>query len=273
MAVSDARNLMAVILSLAMQMLAAKVECQWAVLQRIQQHVAATCALPWPEPSDTVTGILLPALKTLLDSTARTTVADETGHSRITKETKETTLVGSLFVPIVIGLAADLRKCDFAVQQCILDILLVIFFKHNVQPYELSALTTLQSLAAFAADAGSNENRLVALQVLRTAQTRMPKDRFSRVLPSLFVRVADIMFKETKTDGDSAIIDSCREILHASILEFGKAGLFLQVLRADGQQSAGNIEPEAIGRAMQVAARQSGSKNKNVWLDQVILDL
>jgi hypothetical protein len=254
-----------------MHMLSASVPCDWMPLQLFQQHVAAACAQPWPNPSDTVTGILLPALKIILDSTARTPIFDSTGGG------KETTLVGALFVAIVINFATDLEKHDFVVQRCILDILLVVFFKHNVQPYELSALSTLQALAAFAGQQNSSENRLLALQILRTAQSRMPKDRFSRVLPALFVRVADIMFKETTASadgvGDSAIIDACREMLHASIEEFGKAGLFLQVLRTDGQQSGGNCAPEAIGRAMQVAARLSGSKNKNIWLDQVIVDL
>lgn len=263
---SEAWTIRASLLALGLNMLEAGVACAWMVLQRFQQHVAAACAQPWPTPSEPITSIVLPALKNVLDSTARTSVVEGTGRA------KETTLVGALFVSIVINFASDLGRLDFVVQRYILDILLVVYFKHNVQPYELSALSTLQTLATFAADTHPAENRLLALQVLQTAQAHMPKDRFSRVLPALFVGVADILFKETRVDGDSALIDACREFLQASITEFGKAGLFLQVLRTDGQESAGNCAPEAIGRAMQEAARLEGS-NKNVWLDQVIIDL
>lgn len=105
-----------------MNMLAAGVPCEWAMLQRFQQFAAAACDLPWSSPCDAITSIMLPALKNILDSPRRiSTTQDEVG--------RRTALVGSLFVPVVIKFATVLHEWDFVVQRYILDILLVVFFK------------------------------------------------------------------------------------------------------------------------------------------------
>lgn len=125
-ALSDAWTIRATTLSLGLHMLAAGIPCEWKVVQRFQQHVAAACALPWPTPADAITGILLPALKEVLDSRARITIrSSEDEH----KKSGKTVLIGSQFVPVVIGFAAELSAWDFVVQRYILDILLVVFFK------------------------------------------------------------------------------------------------------------------------------------------------
>lgn len=125
-ALSDAWTIRAAALALGLHMLAAGVPCEWKVLQRFQQHVAAACAQPWPTPADAITGILLPALKQVLDATVRITVQTTDDDD---KEGKKTALVGSQFVSVVISFASGLSKWDFMVQRYILDIVLVVFFK------------------------------------------------------------------------------------------------------------------------------------------------
>lgn len=281
-ALSDARANRASILALGLNMLAAGVDCDWMILQRFQRHVSAAATLPWPDPSNTITDILLPALKTMLDSTARVVIKEggnrekERSESSIPVQGQRSTLVGSLFVPVVINYANVLLKHNFVIQRHILDILMVVFFKHHVEPLELAALSTLQVLAQYAADEKCAENRVLALQILQIAQSHMGKDRFTRVLPRLFVSIADIIMEEsTSPDGDPAVVDTGRVFLQESMSEFGKAGLFLQVLYMDGEQNDSQRAPDAIGRAMQIANRDDVAKGKarNVWLDQVILDL
>lgn len=121
-AVGDAWTIRAATLSLGMNMLAASVPCPWMVLQRFQQHAAAACDQPWPTPCDSITSIMLPALKNVLDSPLRVGITQD-------DDRKKTALVGSLFVSVVINFASDLVKWDFVVQRHILDILLVVFFK------------------------------------------------------------------------------------------------------------------------------------------------
>lgn len=52
-------------------------------------------------------------------------ISGETFESKV----KKTVLVGSLFVPVVIDFAQELKKHDVAVQRILLDILMVTFFK------------------------------------------------------------------------------------------------------------------------------------------------
>lgn len=52
-------------------------------------------------------------------------ISGETFESKV----KKTVLVGSLFVPVVIDFAQELKKYDVAVQRILLDILMVTFFK------------------------------------------------------------------------------------------------------------------------------------------------
>lgn len=250
-------------------MLAAGVACEWALLQEFQLCVAATCALPWQSPRETITGLLLPGLKNVLDSTARISVNNGDDKER------KSIIVGSLFVPIVVEFANSLVQEEVLVQRYILDILLVVYYKHNVQQVELQALNTLQTLAVFAADRlQSIENRLLAVQILNTAENHMTKDKFSRVLPALFVLVADIIAKES-TGGDSALVDASRGFLEASIESYGNAGLFLQVLKADGQKAKGQNTSEALGKALQIASREQGEDGswRYTWIEKVVTDL
>ena len=86
-------------------------------------------------------------------------------------------------MPVATDLAHDLGKHDFLSEKCILDILMVIFFKQDVLPVELAALSALQSLAEFAHVKGSAENRLLAIQVLQMTVSRLGKDSMSRAVP------------------------------------------------------------------------------------------
>lgn len=124
-ALRDARVTRASLLSLGLNMLSAGVACDWMSLQRFQQHLAAACALPWPADSETITGIILPALKQNLDATARIPI----NANQTTARQPKTILIGSLFVPVVTEFATELKKYDFLTQRYILDILLVVFFK------------------------------------------------------------------------------------------------------------------------------------------------
>lgn len=105
-------------------MLAAGVSITWITAQRFQQRVAAACALPWFNPP-VFTAVVLPGLRSVLDSPIRIMIAGETFESKV----KKTVLVGSLFVPVVIDFAQELKKYDAAVQRILLDILMVTFFK------------------------------------------------------------------------------------------------------------------------------------------------
>lgn len=199
-------------------------------------------------------------------------MVNNTSHE---EKVRKTITVGSLFVPIVVEFANGLEMEEVLVQRYVLDILLVVYYKHNVQPVELQALGTLQTLATFAANRlQSIENRLLAVQILNTAENHMTKDRFSRVLPALFVLVADIIAKES-SGGDSALVDASRGFLEASIESYGDAGLFLQVLKTDGQKSKGDNASEALGKALQIASREQAEDGtwRYTWIEKVVTDL
>lgn len=156
-------------------MLSYGISIPWISAQRFQQHVASACALPWADPSYSLVTLVLPALRSVLDSPKRLVIG--------APNSKKTTLVGALFVPVVIHFFRELEKHDFLTQRCLLDILMVTFFKQDVRAAELAAVNALQSLAEFAAVDGINENRLLAIQILQTAMSRMEKDTLSRAVP------------------------------------------------------------------------------------------
>lgn len=153
-----------------------------------------------------------------------------------------------------------------------------------MQSVELQALSALQTLASYIADVTNTESGIVALQVLRTAQARMSKDKFSRILPLLFVHVADITMRQS-ADGDSAFIDSCEclllnpadtlglSFLQESLSEFGSSGLLLQVLRADGANPSADRKTTYVGQATQMAAGDLEGNRMQEWLDQLFRDL
>lgn len=60
---------------------------------------------------------------------------------------------------------------------------MVTFFKQDVRPVELAAVSALQGLAEFAAADGSVENRLLAIQILQTAVSRVGTEGLSRAVP------------------------------------------------------------------------------------------
>lgn len=107
-------------------MLSTGTSITWIEAQRFQQHVASVCSLPWAESSDKLIDLFLPALRDVLDSTVRIPIGAQPGDTRATKKT---TLIGALFVPVVIDLGSELYRLDFLAQRCLLDILMVTFFK------------------------------------------------------------------------------------------------------------------------------------------------
>ncbi|KAL7420508.1 hypothetical protein Q5752_004458 [Cryptotrichosporon argae] len=273
-ALHDAEAVRANGLALGLEMLAAGIEIQWSILHQFQQHVASACATPWPRgpahapsnrPASFAAGtaslgpltVILPALRQVLDSPTRVAVGitgnaigDISGG-----KSKKTALVGSLFVPVVVDFAAELPGRDYVTQRTILDVMLVLFFKQNVQPVELSALSTLQLLAAHATDDACGENRLLAIHVLSTALRRMPRDSAVRALPTLFCAVARVLDKENANGGDSAVAEQARALLQYAITTFRRPGMYLQLFRADntskpGEAKARPVGPSALGKAL-----------------------
>lgn len=112
----------------------------------------------------------------------------------------------------------------------------------------------------------------------------MSKDKFSRILPLLFVHVADISMRQSN-DGDSAFIDSCtylhlmfltwtgRSFLQESLSEFGSSGLLLQVLRSDGANPSAKHKSSSVGQAVQLAGSDLEGAPMQGWLDQLFRDL
>jgi len=162
-------------LAIGLDKLSSSIPIPWISAQRFQQHVASAGALPWTVPSGRFTSLVLPALRGVLDSPNRLVVG--------ATNSKKTILVGSLFVAVVIDFHRELDKHDFLTQRCILDILMVTFFKQDVRPVELAAVSALQGLAEFAAADGSVENRLLAIQILQTAVSRVGTEGLSRAVP------------------------------------------------------------------------------------------
>jgi len=161
-------------------MMATGVEIPWSSAQRIQAHVSQSLSLPLRNISfDPVCTLVLPMLRSVLDSPKHLTIGSQSVESR----TKKTALVGALFVPLVIELARDLGKYDFSTQRTVLDIMYTTFFKQSTRNVELSALGALQSIADFVSQDGSVENRLLGLGILQTAMGRVERDSLVRAVP------------------------------------------------------------------------------------------
>ncbi|KAK4689023.1 hypothetical protein P7C73_g1090, partial [Tremellales sp. Uapishka_1] len=207
-ALRDSQYVRSALLSLGLDMLSSGVEIPWVTLQRFQQHVASACALPWisdPRASG-VTTLILPALRQVLDSSVRIPIG-------VHNQSKKTAMIGGVFVPVVIDLGEQLVKSDFTSQRCLLDILMVTFFKQNTRPVELAALSALQTLADFASQDGSVENRLLAISILQTAVSRLERESFFRAVPAIFAIMAGLMVKENRNDRDLAVLDQNLAVL------------------------------------------------------------
>ncbi|OCF37304.1 hypothetical protein I316_01213 [Kwoniella heveanensis BCC8398] len=248
-AVSDSQSVRCSLLSLGLDMLSAGVPISWSAAQRFQQHVASCLASPWPNPVEGVTALVLPSIRDAIDSSARVTISGQTFDSK----TKKTTLVGSIFVYTVVDLASQLEKHDYLTQRTLLDILMVTFFKQNVRPIELSALSALQVIAQFVATTECAENRLLALQILQTAVARMERESVIRAVPSVFATIASVLVKESETDhADSSVLEQSRVFMRSIVKSFGRSGLFLQLFRIDETATSHSIESSTLGRALQL---------------------
>lgn len=113
------------LVALGLDMLASGIDIPYAASQRLQQHVAALCELPWQQPDEGMVDIVLPALRDLLDSPAQIT----TSSSMDTGSRKKMVLVGSLVLPAVIDFGSVLADQSVLAQRCLLDILLIVFYK------------------------------------------------------------------------------------------------------------------------------------------------
>jgi hypothetical protein len=113
----------------------------WITAQRFQQHVASVCALPWGKPIHGIVHLVLPSLRTVLDSTARLPI----GPTAETGKEKTTILVGSLFVPIAIDFGNELANHDFHTQRCLLDILMILFYKVSQIMVRCSCLSKISN--------------------------------------------------------------------------------------------------------------------------------
>lgn len=156
-------------------MLSTGISIPWLNAQRFQQYVASACALPWTFSSETITTLLLPALRNVLDCSNHLVIGPP--------QSKKTALVGSIFVPVIIDFARELDRHDFLTQRCLLDIFMVTFFKQDVRSVELSAISAMRNIADFAAARGSVENRLLAIQIIQTAVSRLSKEMVTRAVP------------------------------------------------------------------------------------------
>lgn len=178
-ALLDAVTVRANLLALGLNMIASGVEIPWITAQHFQQHIGRAVAVPWDQPYAPLTTLILPALRSVTDSTHRLSI----GPLTLDGKAKKTALVGALFVPIVVEFGRELLLHDETVQRKILDILHAVFFKQNTRTVELAALGALQSVAEVVKDGENVENRLLALQILHTAVNRVAKDSLVRAVP------------------------------------------------------------------------------------------
>lgn len=249
------------LVALALDMLASGIEISWSTAQRLQQHVAAACALPWPVPNEGIVNLVLPTLRQVLDSPVRLTTGN---HG------KKFVLVGSLFVPVVIDFANELRKHDYLAQKCLLDILMITFYKQDVKVVELAALGTLQTVADFVALSGSTENRLLAIQILQTAVSRIESHSFLRVSPTIFAVIATAYIEQLLPNGDSAIVEQCRNLLRTMVSNFGRLGLFVQVFKNDSMNSSwSQVKSKTITALQNLIQEETGT----TILDTIFADL
>lgn len=130
--------------------------------QRLQQHIAAACALPWPtaEPYGTILSVVLPSLRRLLDSTAILPEKATSNHvlasigtgeqapDATAVKVKRRKLVGSLVVPLVVSFASLLDMEGSKGKTVILDLLLVMYYKvSGVAPVYVLSERALSDIA------------------------------------------------------------------------------------------------------------------------------
>nr|XP_019013028.1 uncharacterized protein I206_02525 [Kwoniella pini CBS 10737]OCF51809.1 hypothetical protein I206_02525 [Kwoniella pini CBS 10737] len=248
-ALTDSQSVRCSLISLGLDMLSAGVPIPWIIAQRFQQHVASCLALPWTNPVESLTSLVLPSLRGVLDSSVRITISGQTFESKA----KKTASVGTLFVPIIIDLGGELGKFEYLTQRVLLDILMVTFFKQNVRTVELAALSSLQTLAQFVATSECAENRLLALQILQIAPVRMDRESVIRAVPSVFATIAGVLVKENEAEhADSAVIEQSRVFLRDIIKSFGRSGLFVQLFRIDDTATTSPKEISTLGKALQL---------------------
>ncbi|OXG10991.1 hypothetical protein C366_06495 [Cryptococcus neoformans Tu401-1] len=245
----DSQNVAYSLIFLGLEMLAAGVPITWIAAQRFQQRVAAACALPWFNPP-VFTAVVLPGLRSVLDSPIRIMISGETFESKV----KKTVLVGSLFVPVVIDFAQELKKYDVAVQRILLDILMVTFFKQDVTRVELSTYSAVQKVADFVLTGECSENRLLALQILQIAVTKIERDKIIRAVPPAFNTVAKVLVKELEAEyGDPAVVEQSQLFLRNIVKGFGRSGLYLQLFRNESESyDLSSPHETSLAKALQI---------------------
>jgi hypothetical protein len=97
----------------------------WLMLSSSEARSFPSRCVPWSQPTEGLVHLMLPALRAVLDSAAK---APTNPHVTSSKD-KRTSLIGSLFVPIIIEFGNELEKQNLLAQRSILDILMVTFFK------------------------------------------------------------------------------------------------------------------------------------------------
>lgn len=237
------------LLRLGLDMLASGIAISWSTAQRFQQHVASACALPWSAPSDGIVNLILPALRQVLDAPRHLTKGGQN---------KRTVLVGSLFVPVIVDFANELRKHDYFTQRCLLDLLHVTLYKQETKTVELAILGTLQTVADYASTPVSTENRLLALRILQTAIARIDHKSLVRVSPPIFMSVAKAFVDELSDSGDSSIVEATRSLLKSMIKIFGQSGLFIQIFKVDAVNGQWTQDQSTLKDALKLLVSAEG---------------
>ncbi|EIW67516.1 hypothetical protein TREMEDRAFT_64098 [Tremella mesenterica DSM 1558] len=217
----DAHLVRTSLLALGLDMLAHEIPIDYPTSQKFQQHVASACSLPWPEFDKGITQLLFPSLRGLLDSPVKMQVGG--GMSKV----KKMGLAGGVFVPIVLALAGQLGHVGFVEQRCLLDMLLVTFFKHNFRPVELLARKALTTLGEYLTFATCSENRLLAIRTIQVALTNFDRPSITSTAPQLFSHLSRVLVKQTKDNEDYTIIEQSHNLLHTIIKSSWKSGMFL----------------------------------------------
>ncbi|WVQ73477.1 hypothetical protein IAR50_003049 [Cryptococcus sp. DSM 104548] len=271
---TDSEDVTYALAALGLEMLASGVVVSWVTAQRFQQRVVALVSTSSARLS-AFTSTMLPALRAVLDSPAKILI---TGHTFETK-TRNTASVGSLFVPMVLDFVDDLDTYDHLSQRLLLDILMVVFFKQNVNRVELAALTCVQQVADFVSINGCSENRLLAIQILQTAVEKVDRDKIIRAVPPIFNTIASVIANEVDAEyGDSAVVDQSKVFLKIIIKSFGRSGLYLQLFRNESERHLLSPTP-AMGsnlcKVLQIlyAAEQAEGLPQVSLFDNVFHDL
>ncbi|WVO14301.1 hypothetical protein L204_101933 [Cryptococcus depauperatus] len=246
---ADVQNVTYSLISFGLEMLASGVTISWMAAQRFARHVKAACSSPWLH-STMFTAAMLPALRSVLDSSARILISSDTHETK----TKKSALVGNLFTGMVIEFGDEIEKYDFISQRTLLDIMMIVFFKQNVVPIQRLARNILFKIADLVSMANCSQNRLLALQVLQVAIIRVEREAISRAIPLLFSKVAITMVNEIEAEyGDQAVIEQCQSFLKTIVNSFGRSGLYQQLFLNDSNAvNKGHSNVSPLGKAFQV---------------------